>query len=124
MKFSTSKLLKSGLLILSLIAVLPVEATVAQNSSQTTTTQTNTAPAAQTTTNSQTTKQTTNTTTTQRTNPTQTTTTQTTSAIDPLWIMLGAVALLAILAIAFFATRGRSRPTEVVTERTTIIKKD
>ena len=71
---------------------------------------------------SQSTKSTT-TTTTKSSAPNQTTVTRTT--VDPLWLALGGVGLLALLAILFAATRGRSRDTSTtaVHERETVIKK-
>jgi bacteriorhodopsin len=54
--------------------------------------------------------------TTSQTNPV----TQTT-AIDPLWLAIGGVAVLALIVIAILATRGRSTDT-VHEHRTTVIK--
>jgi beta-lactamase regulating signal transducer with metallopeptidase domain len=71
------------------------------------------------------TNSTTTTTTTKSTTPTETTRTTTTTSVDPMWIALGAVALLALLAIAFLAMRGRSRDrVATVQERETVIKKE
>jgi hypothetical protein len=53
--------------------------------------------------------------------PTQTTRTW----VDPLWLILGGIALLAIILIVIFASRGRGRDrTAVVHERETVVKKD
>ena len=48
--------------------------------------------------------------------------TQSTAGIDPLWLILGGVALLAILLIVILASRGRSSNHTHVQERTTVIK--
>ena len=55
-----------------------------------------------------------------------TTTTQTKSTwLDPFWLVLGGVALLAIILIIVLASRGRGRDrTAVVHERETVIKKE
>ena len=55
--------------------------------------------------------------------PAQTTVTKTT-AVDPIWLVAGGVGLIAILAIAFIAMRGRSRDSVVtaVHERETVVK--
>lgn len=52
----------------------------------------------------------------------QTTTTVKNTGIDPLWLVLGGVGLLALLAIVALSMRGRSRDTTVV-ERDTVIRK-
>lgn len=53
--------------------------------------------------------------------PTQTTRTW----VDPLWLILGGIALLAIILIAVVASRKRGRDrTAVVHERETVIKKE
>jgi hypothetical protein len=107
------------LLAISLILVPLCAPTVAQNTSTTTTQNSASAPA-QTTNSSQ--RQTTTTTT--QTTPTQTTRTETTG-VDPLWIAAGVIGLLALLAIALLAMRGRSRDRVTnVRESTTVIKKD
>ncbi|MFN2454643.1 MAG: hypothetical protein ABR577_10535 [Pyrinomonadaceae bacterium] len=55
--------------------------------------------------------------------PAQTTTTKTTG-VDPLWLILGGVGLIAIIAIIVMASRGRSSSGDtVVHERETVIKK-
>jgi hypothetical protein len=66
-------------------------------------------------------KQTTTTTTTQKsTTPTEV---QRTTGIDPLYIALGAVALITIIAIALLAARGRrGRDTVAVRESKTVIR--
>ncbi|HEY0377023.1 MAG TPA: hypothetical protein VGC87_08705 [Pyrinomonadaceae bacterium] len=68
------------------------------------------------------------------TETTRTTTTTTTSQpttttrtwVDPLWLILGAVALLAIILIVVLASRGRRGTDHVAThvERETVIKKE
>ena len=68
------------------------------------------------------------------TETTRTTTTTTTSQpttttrtwVDPLWLILGAVALLAIILIVVLASRGRRGRDHVAThvERETVIKKE
>lgn len=64
------------------------------------------------------------TTTTTQTNPTQVTrTVERTTGVDPLWLVIGGVALLAILLIAILSMRGRRRAdTAVVRENTTVIR--
>ena len=54
-----------------------------------------------------------------------TTETTRTTWVDPLWLILGGVALLAIILIVVLASRGRARD-RVAThvERETVIKKD
>ncbi len=55
--------------------------------------------------------------------PVQTTVTKTTG-VDPVWLVAGAIGLVAILAIIIMATRGRSHDTStVVHDRETVIKK-
>lgn len=56
-----------------------------------------------------------------------TTTTQTKSTwLDPFWLVLGGIALLAIILIAVLASRGRGRDrvATAVHERETVIKKE
>ncbi|HEX8142184.1 MAG TPA: hypothetical protein VF553_06275 [Pyrinomonadaceae bacterium] len=107
------------LLALCLIFAPLVVPALAQNTSTTTSTQTSSSPA-QTTSTQSSSRQTTSTTTTQ-TAPTQTTTT----GVDPMWIAAGVVGLLALLAIALMAMRGRSSDrVATVRESTTVIKKD
>lgn len=96
---------------------------LAQNTN--TTTRTQTAPSTQSNTNTtqSTTKQTT--TTAQSNQPAQTTRTESTSTIDPIWLIVGAVALLAILLIVILSMRGRSRDQgETVYESKTVVKKE
>ena len=72
---------------------------------------------------SQTTKTTTTTSTSKSTQPIQTTVTKTTG-VDPVWLAVGGVGLIAILAIAFLAMRGRSRDrvATAVHERETVTR--
>jgi len=68
------------------------------------------------------------------TETTRTTTTTTTSQpttttrtwVDPLWLILGAIALIAIILIVVLASRGRRGTDRVAThvERETVIKKE
>jgi hypothetical protein len=68
------------------------------------------------------------------TETTRTTTTTTTSQpttttrtwVDPLWLILGAIALIAIILIVVLASRGRRGTDHVAThvERETVIKKE
>jgi beta-lactamase regulating signal transducer with metallopeptidase domain len=113
-----SRLAGNLLLAISLLLVPFTAQIFAQGntgSSTTTSTQTS-APSAQS-------SQQTTTTTSKSTVPVETS--RTTTTVDPLWIAVGAVALLAILAIAFLAMRGRSRDTVAVsTERETVVKRD
>ncbi len=63
------------------------------------------------------------TTTTTQTNPTQVTrTVERTTGVDPIWLVVGGVALLAIVLIAILSMRGRGRSDTVVRENTTVIK--
>jgi hypothetical protein len=100
---------RKGLLVLMLaLFSLSVPAALAQTS--TTTTQGSGGAAAQ--------QQTA-----QKETTTTTTRTQTATGIDPLWLVLGGIALLAILLIVILAARGRSgTDTTHVRERTTVIK--
>ncbi|HEX8178816.1 MAG TPA: hypothetical protein VF525_04655 [Pyrinomonadaceae bacterium] len=80
--------------------------------------------------NSGSSSQTTTTQTTRTTETAQPTTVQVTrtaerTGINPLWLGIGAVVLLAIVAIAAMGARGRSRDhTAVVHERETVIKRE
>lgn len=79
--------------------------------------------------NSANSSQTTTTQTTRTAETTQPTTVQVTrterTGINPLWLGLGAVVLLAIVAIAAMGARGRSRDhTAVVHERETVIRRE
>lgn len=72
---------------------------------------------------SQTSKETTTTTT--QSKPTETTRTETQStSVNPLWIALGAIALLALLLIVYLSSRGRSGGGDTVYEKKTTIKRD
>ena len=64
---------------------------------------------------------TTSTTTAKSTTPTEV---QRTTGIDPLWLAIGGIALITIIAIALLATRSRRSPDRVATvrEHTTVIK--
>ena len=113
------------------LALAPLAATaLAQNSSQsnssTTTTQSS-QPSTTTSGSSQSTRSTTTTTT--ATQPVQTTVRETSrqTGIDPIWLIIGAIALVAIILIVALSARGRSRSAdrvEVVHERETVIRKD
>jgi hypothetical protein len=98
-------------LVFGLFVLLSAAPALAQNS-------TSTQEGGGTSTSTQTTKSTSTSTTSQ---PTQTTRTW----VDPFWLILGGIALLAIILIAIFASRGRGRDrTAVVHERETVIKKE
>lgn len=63
----------------------------------------------------------------QTTQRSTTTTTQTERAVqnvDPLWFVLGGIALLAIILIVVLASRGRGRDHTHVHESTTVVKKE
>jgi predicted histidine transporter YuiF (NhaC family) len=63
-----------------------------------------------------------NTTTTTTTNPTEVTrTTQRTTGVDPIWLVVGGIALLAIVLVAILSMRRRGGDT-VVRESKTVIK--
>lgn len=71
----------------------------------------------------QTTRETT--TTVQTSRPSQTTTSDSTTGVNPLWLILGGVALVAILLIVALSARGRSRrDADVVYESKTTVKRD
>ena len=108
--FNVSAALRTCALIIGLVMLLWAAPALAQNN-----TSTQEGGGA---TTSQTTR-TTTTTTSQA--PTQTTTTW----VDPIWLILGGIALLAIILIAVVASRKRGRDrTAVVHERETVIKKE
>jgi hypothetical protein len=66
------------------------------------------------------TQQTTSTTTTSKsTTPTQV---ERTTGIDPLYLAIGGIALITIIAIALLAARGRGRDTVATVRETTVIK--
>jgi beta-lactamase regulating signal transducer with metallopeptidase domain len=112
----------SILLALSLL-ILPcaVQVFAQSNSSTTTSTQ----PSQSSGSGSSSSQTSTTTTTTKSTTPTETQRTTTTTWVDPVWIAVGAVALIAILAIVIFSARGRSRDTvATVHERETVVKRD
>jgi cytoskeletal protein RodZ len=91
----------------------------AQNTNSTTTT-TQSSPSTQS--SSQTTRETTTTT---QTKPTQTTTSETRTSVDPLWLVIGGIALLALLLIIFLSMRKRPRGDgDTVYESKTVIKKE
>src|SRR2546423_821038 len=93
------------------LAIVPLTV-AAQNSNQ--------SPSGGTTQNTQTTR------TTETTQPTTTTVTRsTTQFVDPVWLGVGAVVLVALLAILFVSMRGRSTDhTSVVRERDTVIRRE
>lgn len=64
------------------------------------------------------TQKSTQTTTTKTTTPTEVTRT---TGVDPIWLVVGGIALLAIVLIAILSMRGRGRD-KVVRESTTVIK--
>ena len=98
------------LLFVSLVLVSLTVPALAQTGT-TTTTQGGSAPAAQ-----QQTSQ-------KEVTTTTTTHTHATAGIDPIWLVLGGIALLAILCIVVLAARrGRSDGATHVHERTTVIK--
>ena len=100
---------RKGLLVL-MLALFSLSVPVALAQTSTTTTQGGGGTAAQ--------QQTS-----QRETTTTTTHTQTATGVDPLWLVLGGIALLAILLIVILAARGRSgTDTTHVRERTTVIK--
>ncbi len=103
------------MIVFALALAVPVA--FAQNSSSTTTTSTQQSQPAQSSSSSS--KQTT--TTSQTSVPTQV---QRTTGIDPLWLAIGGIALITIIAIALLAARGRRSPDKVATvrEHTTVIK--
>lgn len=103
-------------LIFLLALAVPVAFGQSGSSSTTTTTQQSQQPAQSS--SSSTSKQTT--TTSQSSVPTQV---QRTTGIDPLWLAIGAVALITIIAIALLAARGRNHDhVATVREHTTVIK--
>ena len=56
---------------------------------------------------------------------TRTTETSRTFGVDPIWLVVGGIALLAILAIALLSMRGRGRDTvDTVREKTTTVIKE
>ncbi len=103
---------RRGLLLIICMALLSLAVPAfGQTGSQSGTTTTTQAPSAQ----QQSTQKT----------ETTTTTTHTTAApgIDPIWFVIGGIALLAILLIVVLAARGRSGGTHVH-ERTTVVRKE
>lgn len=110
--FNLATAIRAWLLVVGLVVVVPLAIPVlAQN---------NTSSQEGGASSSQTTRTTTTTTTSQ---PTTQTTTRT--WVDPLWLILGGIALLAIILIVILASRGRSRD-RVAThvERETVVKKE
>lgn len=125
MKKSYSIRALGSLLLLAIsFAILPLTAlTFAQNNSSTSTSTQTSAPAQSTGSSSQ---STTTRTTQTETSPAQVTrTVEKKTGVDPLWIGLGAVALIAILAIVILSARGRSTDrVATVHEHTTVVKKE
>jgi hypothetical protein len=111
--FNLPGVIRASLLIIGL-AFMPLAATVtAQNNTQTTTPQ-----------NSQPVQGSGGPTSTQTTRTTTTTQTHSTW-VDPFWLVLGGIGLLAIIVIVILASRRRGRDrTAVVHERETVIKKE
>lgn len=115
-------LVKATTIAFALTLAMLAGQALAQNTNSTTTTQSS--PSTQSGSSSQTTRETTTTTT--QTKPTQTTRTETTtSGVDPIWLVLGGIALLAVLLIVFLSMRKRPRSDgETVYESKTVIKKE
>ena len=115
-----SNVIRATAFAFTLVFALSAIQAMAQNTSGTTT---QSSPAAQSTPSgggSQTTRETTTaTTTTQTSQPAETTT-----GVDPIWIAVGAIALIALIAIVVMAGRKRSGPDKTVYESKTVIKKD
>ena len=135
MKTTQAKnLMRAMLLAFSLILAPLAAETLAQNTSTTQSGQSaqsgaTTQSSRQTTTTTQsqpatTSNQTTTTTTTRPAETTQTSA-QNRNGIDPMWIVIGIVALLAILLIAILSMRGRSRGgSDTTYERKTTVKRE
>ena len=107
------------LTIVAFVLALSLPAFAQDNSGST---QQQQAQPAQTQSNGSSSKQTTTTTTTSKTNtPTEVTRT---TGVDPIWLAIGGVALITVIAIALLAmrSRGRDRVATTVRENTTVIK--
>jgi hypothetical protein len=108
MKFPNPSTIMRTLLVVISLSLVPLAA-LAQN----------TAPSGGGSATTETTRTTTTTTTSQPTTTTRT-------WVDPLWLILGAIALIAIILIVVLASRGRRGTDRVAThvERETVIKKE
>jgi cytoskeletal protein RodZ len=126
-RFGAYRLIGMSILLITLtVSALNTGALAQNNAAQTnsTTTTQSSQPAQSTATQSTNTQTTRTTTTVQQSEPARAA--QEATGIDPLWLIIGGVAILAILLIAILSMRGRGRSADrvaVVSERETVIKK-